>query len=181
MLRCSLASLFASGVCGRGGSCGHLPCPVVGDKSLQGRSGQAALCALVMLLLHSLPHGLCFPRLRVQHVARWQALVNRWGVWMPLLRDLEEKQTPSEWLCMKPSAYQGRKPTERTRSVCPCYQSWRLKSSEGHGMNHKFKARAPLCAERLFQELMLISLPLLQTSATNPCEFCLLSSFFFFS
>lgn len=47
-------------------------------------------------------------------------------------------------------------------------------------MNHKFKARAPLCAERLFQELMLISLPLLQTSATNPCEFCLLSSFFFF-
>lgn len=68
-----------------------------------------------------------------------------------------------------------KKPTERTCRVCPCYRSWRLKSSEGQGINHKFKTRTPQCTERLYQELMLISLPLLQTKNTNPCDFYLLA------
>lgn len=182
VLKCSLALLSFSDTTELCGSCGHLASPTVRDKTLWGRSGRAgslfptsSCCFCSPCLTVRGSSGLC-----VQHVVCWQALVNRWGAWMPLLRGVEEKPTPSEWLCMKPSAYWWKKkPAERTCRVCPCCWSWRLKSSEGQGINHKFKACTPRCTPRLCEELMLISLPLLQTSNTNPCDLLSILIFFF--
>lgn len=164
----------------RGDSCGHLASPTDRDKTLWGKeeAGVKPLSMLVMAFLQCPCHGssgLC-----MQHVICWQVLVNRWGASMPLLRGVEEKQTPSDWLCMKPSACQGKKPRKRTCRVCLCYLSWRLKSSAGQGINHKLEACTLRCTEKLYQELMLISLPTLQTKNTNPCDFYLFIIYFYF-
>jgi len=79
------------------------------QRTLWGRSGRAgSLCPSWSCRLRN-------PRLAVPRgcvCSVWFA-DRRWsigeGAWVPLLGGVEEKRTPSEWLCMKAGAYWGGK------------------------------------------------------------------------